>query len=217
MPPLPSPAPDQCLVYHVRHAATANNLAEPPLIQGQGSDLPLSDEGHTQAEQVGRLLAAQPVDAVFSSPLQRAAQTAEHVAKFHKLSVQAVDGLRECDVGAWEGKSWVDIERDEPEAYRAFMTRPAEHGYRGGENITQLLARVVPAMEGLMKDNLGRGIVVVSHNVVNRSYLAHVLGVPVERARGITQFNCGVNLLRYRKGRVKVLAVNNLFHLEKWT
>ena len=211
----PCPAPDTCWVYLVRHAATDNNRADPPRLQGRRTDPGLSVEGHQQARQTARFLAACRVDTVYSSPLLRARQTAEAIAEPHGLSVQAVDELIEADVGQWEGLAWDEIERTNPEAYRAFMADAAVHPYLGGETLESVYARIVPAFDRLMVDNLGRLIVVSAHNVVNRAYLAPLLGLPLGRYRSVPQDNCGLNLLTYRDGRVKAVTVNAVFHLDE--
>lgn len=205
--------PDTCLMFLVRHAATANNVAQPPRIQGLGHDVGLSEEGREQARRTADFLADQPITRAFSSPLLRAAQTASIIAAPHGLEPVAVAPLHEVDVGRWEGRSWVDIEREEPEAYRDFITDPAQHGYAGGENLGQVRDRVMPAAEQLLADHLGQIILVVGHNVVNRVLLATLLQVPLSRARGVDQDNCGVNVVRYRHGHMKVLTVNAAFHL----
>ncbi len=210
----PSPAPTTCWLYLIRHAATDNNRAKPPRLQGRRTDPGLSDEGLEQAQRTGRFLAGVSLDAVYSSPLLRARQTAQAVAKPHSLSVQEVPDLIEVDVGDWEGRAWDEIERDTPEAYRNFMTDASVHPYLGGETIGVVLDRAGPALEKLMADNLGRSIAAVAHNVVNRTYLAQLLGIPVVTYRSIPQDNCGISLLRYRGGKVKLVALNGVFHLE---
>jgi broad specificity phosphatase PhoE len=197
----------------VRHGATANNRADPPRLQGRRTDPPLSDEGLEQARRTGEFLAGYALDAVYSSPLLRARQTAEAIAKPHALCAQIVDDLIEVDVGVWEGRSWVEIEKTDPEAYRAFMADATVNPYLGGENLQTVLARAAPAFEQLMEQNLGRLIAVVAHNVVNRAYLARLIGMPVARYRSIPQDNCGVTLLRYRKGRATVVTINGVYHL----
>ncbi len=106
-----SPAPTACLAFLVRHAATLNNLASPPRIQGSGEDLALSPEGRAQAAHTARFLADQPMTAAFASPLQRALETATIIAQPHAVTPTPVTALREVDVGRWEGRSWVEIER----------------------------------------------------------------------------------------------------------
>jgi len=209
----PCPAPDTCWLYLVRHGATANNRARPPRLQGRRTDPALSKEGRRQAEQTAALLAAEPIHAVYSSPLLRARQTAQALAGPHGLSVEVVEDLIEVDVGQWEGRPWDEIERDNPEAYRLFMTDASVHPYLGGETIGVVLDRSAPAIERLMADNLGRTIVVVAHNVVNRAYLSGLLRMPLSAYRSIPQDNCGINLVRLRNGETKPVTINAVGHL----
>ncbi len=128
------------------------------------------------------------------------------------MAVGVVPDLTEVDVGDWEGRSWVDIEQTEPEAYLNFMTQPDRYGYVGGENLTQVRDRVVPAMTELANRHLGQAIAVVGHNVVNRCFLATVLGVSIRGARSLSQENAGVNILRFEDDW-KIVTLNSVFHL----
>lgn len=210
----PCPAPDTCWLYLIRHGATANNRARPPRLQGRRSDPGLSDEGHEQSRRTGRALAERRVAVVYASPLLRARETAEAIAAPHDLEVETVDELIEVDVGDWEGEPWDRIEQSNPEAYRLFMTDASVHPYLGGENLGTVQARVIPAFERLMAENLGRVIVAVAHNCVNRAYLAHLLNMPLAKYRSVPQDNCGVNLIRYRGDRIKLVTVNEVVHLD---
>jgi len=208
---MPPPAPNTCWLYLVRHGATANNAARPPRLQGRRTDPALSDEGLQEARCTAERLAELPIDAVFASPLLRARQTAEAMARSHGLTIQVLNELVEVDVGDWEGRAWNEIQRTDGEAYRLFMTDASLHGYLGGENLATVQARVIPAFEQLMAAYCGRLIVAVAHNVVNRAYLAHLLGAPLRNYRSIPQDNCGVNLIRRRDGKIKLITVNQLF------
>jgi alpha-ribazole phosphatase/probable phosphoglycerate mutase len=209
------PAPDTCRLYLLRHGATELNCADPPRLQGRRCDLPLSKEGVDQAQAAGRRLAGEPLAAVYSSPLLRARQTAEAVAAPHGLTICPVAELIEVDVGRWEGRSWDEIARNDAEAYRLFTLDASIHPYSGGENMAMVLDRVRPALDGLMAGNLGRLVAVAAHNVVNRVYLAHLLGVPLARYREIVQDNGAISLIEYRGGRAEVLWINSISHLEK--
>jgi len=204
---------ETCWLYLIRHGATDNNRARPPRLQGRRTDPSLSDEGHAQAEAVAALLAGQPIDAVYSSPLLRARQTAEPIAQAHGVSVETVDELIEVDVGDWEGQPWDQIEQIDPEAYRLFMADASVNPYLGGENLTTVRDRALPALQRLMAKNLGRQIVAVAHNCVNRTYLAALLNLPLPEYRSIPQDNCGVNLIRYRKDRTKLVTLNVISHV----
>jgi len=214
MPDPPSPAPDTCWLYLLRHAATANNLARPPRLQGRRLDAELSDEGRAQAERAAAWLAERPIAAVYSSPLRRAVETAASIARRRNLAVQRVDAITEVDVGDWEGRAWDEIARSDPDAYQRFLAAPERHGYRGGENLSQVDQRAVPALQRLLEENLGRWIVVVGHNVVNRVFLARLIQLPLAAARLLVQDNCGVNLIRHRGGETQLRTLNSIGHLE---
>ena len=208
------PAPNACLMYLIRHGATDANLANPPRLQGRATDMPLSSQGRRQAEATAQLLATRQLSAVYCSPLRRATETAIEIAGRYDLEARTIDALTEIDVGAWEQQTWQDVERDEPDAYRRFMSNPAEHGYRDGENLTQVHERVAPAIRTTMEAHLGEAIACVAHNVVNRVFLAELIGLRISQARKINQDNCGVSVLRLRDGEIKLLACNSTFHLE---
>jgi broad specificity phosphatase PhoE len=210
----PCPAPDTCWLYLIRHGATANNRARPPRLQGRRTDPGLSDEGCQQARLTADALADLPLGTVYTSPLLRARETAEAIARPHGLPIEIVEDLIEVDVGQWEGRTWEEIQRTDPEAYRLFAADAGVHPYLGGENFGSLQARVVPALGRLMAQNLGRVVAVVGHNCVNRVCLAHLLEMPLAKYRLIPQDNCGVNLLRCRDGQAKLVTINATGHLE---
>lgn len=202
-----------CQLYLVRHGATDNNLMQPPRLQGQRVDALLSSTGLHQAEQTARALAELAIAAVYASPLLRAVQTAEVIARPHELAVVTVPELVECDVGDWEGLTWPAIQQAEPEAYRLFHSNAYEHGYRGGENLRQVEQRAMPALHAIAAKHVGQVIVIVAHNVVNRVFLGHLLGVPPALRRHVPQDNCGLNLVRFNAGQPTLATLNGVFHL----
>jgi broad specificity phosphatase PhoE len=202
-----------CLLYLIRHGATDNNEANPPKLQGRRTDPGLSAKGRDQAMRAAQWLASQGISAVYASPLLRARQTAEPIAKLAGVSVELRDDITEIDVGEWEELAWEEIERRNPVEYRLFMTDASQHPYLGGENLSTVQHRAIPAMASLMAANLGRRIAVVSHNVVNRSYLSHLLNIPLKCYRSIPQENCCVNLIRFANDESKLVTVNSVWHL----
>lgn len=209
-PALPS---DQCLLYLVRHGATDNNLANPPLLQGCRIDPQLSADGIDQARQAARALFQQQINHVVASPLQRAQQTASLIALTCGLKVQTEPAFREVDVGAWEQRSWAEIAQTEPEAYRHFLDDPGSHGYREGENFQQVLDRVLPALLRLLQANLGSRVVVVGHNIVNRVLIAHAMELSFRQARSIHLDNGGISVMHFQASRLRLLTLNSALHL----
>lgn len=208
-------AQSKTTVYLVRHAATANNLAKPPQLQGRGVDPDLAPLGIRQAEVTRDHLALYGIQACYSSPMLRAMRTAEILAEPHRLEPRAVADLAECDVGDWEGLSWEEIERRYPEEYRRYMANPGKNGYVNGETFTDVYERTAAAMEQILAAHDGESILVVTHHIVGRVYLASLLGLPSSKARLVSLDNCGVSVI-VKKGGAKpaVKTLNSVFHLQ---
>ncbi len=200
-------------LYLIRHGATEANLRAPYVLQGQRSNPPLADMGVRQAELTRDALAIRPLVAVYSSPQKRALQTARILAAPRGLPVLPVDALSECDVGRWEGLSWQAIREQDAEAFRLFSEDPGVHGYPEGETFQQVAQRVGPFLDRLLNEHAGETFVVVSHHVVNRVYLAGLLGLPPSQARQVKLDNCGISIVVRDKEETRVVTLNATFHL----
>jgi broad specificity phosphatase PhoE len=206
--------PHTTLLYLVRHGATDANLQKPAVLQGRGMNGSLSAVGRQQAEAAGRFFAGLTVHHVYASPMNRARETAAAIAGPHQHAVQSVDGIVEVDVGRWEGLDWGTIMRNHPDEYAAFMDDPGRNAYLGGESYADVQRRVQPVLQSLLEQHAGESIVVVAHNVVNRVYLAGLLGLDLKYAKGIRQTNTGVNVIRHRRGETELMTLNAHFHLD---
>ena len=204
---------DQTVLYLIRHGATPENERRPRILQGCGVDNSLSDGGLQQAKQVAKYLSDRTIDAVFSSPLRRAAETAGQIAAHHDLPVQQVAPIHEVDVGRWQGLDWATIEQECPDGYRQYMDDSDAHGYLGGESYRDVLQRVGLAFDELLQQNVGRQIAVVAHTVVNRTWLGSLLGLDVQRAKELPQENCCINVVRHTGGRTQLVTLNSTLHL----
>jgi broad specificity phosphatase PhoE len=202
------------VLYLIRHGATAANLASPPILQGRRMDLPLVGLGVRQAEVTRDFLAVRPIDGCYSSPLTRALQTAAIIALPHGLRPTPLETLTECDVGRWEGLDWHTIHANEPEEYRRFIRNPARFGYPDGESFADVAERAGAAIENILTDHHGGRILVVGHHVVNRTYLAGVLGLRAAQARLVSLDNCGISVVVREGKQTSVSTLNASFHLE---
>jgi broad specificity phosphatase PhoE len=141
-------------------------------------------------------------------------QTAAIVAAPHGLSPRPLDALTECDVGRWEGMDWQSIRYLDAEAHQRFMANPSEHGYPGGESFRDVVERVSTAIEELLAIHPGESILVVAHHVVNRTYLAGLLGLTPNQARQVTLDNCGISVVVREGEETTVSTLNAAFHLQ---
>jgi 2,3-bisphosphoglycerate-dependent phosphoglycerate mutase len=155
----------------VRHGLPERVLAA----QGP-ADPGLSSEGRAQAERLAAHLPAEHVDAVYSSPLRRALETAELAARRLGLSAQVIDDLAEVDRYSSSYIPMEELRRDP--GLRTVLA--ASGGRDGGETREGFRTRVIGAIERIIETNAGRRVVVVSHGAVMNAYLGHILGIDRE-------------------------------------
>jgi alpha-ribazole phosphatase len=141
-------------------------------------DVGLSSTGHTNAERLAESLRDVELDAVYTSPRLRAVQTAAALAE--NLNVD--DRLRELDFGELEGRTYDEIEREQPELFRRWMETPTLVRFPGGESYAELRARVAAAVSDVVAASADRTVAIVSHGGVIRAALAVTLGLPDDRA-----------------------------------
>lgn len=201
-------------LYLIRHAATDANLAEPARLQGRQLNPPLARVGVRQAEATRDFLAIRAIDSCYCSPLLRAVQTATIVAEPHGLTPCPVEELTECDVGRWEGLDWQTIRSQEADAYARFMANPAVCGYPKGESFDDVHQRASACLEGLLRRHAGEALLVVGHHIVNRTYLAGLLGLRPSQARQVKLDNCGISIVVQDGTTATVCTLNAAFHLQ---
>jgi broad specificity phosphatase PhoE len=211
---MPRENESRTVLYLLRHAATEANLARPARLQGRHSNPPLARLGVRQAEATRNFLAIRPIDHCYCSPMVRAVQTAAIVAAPHGLTPTPLDALTECDVGKWEGLDWQTIRALDPEGHQRFHANPAEFGYPEGESFAQVHERAAPALNDLLVRHAGESILVVAHHVVNRTWLASLLGLAPGQARQVSLDNCGISIVVHQGGRATISTLNAAFHLQ---
>jgi broad specificity phosphatase PhoE len=152
------------------------------------ADPPLNDTGRAQARALAEQLRGTPFDAVYTSDLGRAHETAEIVAAPHGVPVVADPGLREIDVGSWSGLTRAEIDERFPGADRP-----------DGESREQHLDRVLHAVERIARGHPEGRILLVSHGGTIRALGSHVTEKPHHPIE-----NCGVLELHFRDDRLSM-------------
>ena len=146
------------------------------------ADPPLNAAGREQARVLAEALSGRPLAAVYTSPLRRAAETAEIVAAPHVLPVEPVDGLREVDVGSWEGLTRAELEQREPEQFHRWLVEH-EQGWEDGETYEEMGRRVIRALLALAERHRGERILAVTHGGPIRAAIAAAEGISHSEAR----------------------------------
>ena len=166
---------DKCKVYIVRHGQSIGNLHFTFLGH---TDLDLSEMGYLQAETTADFLSDIPFDAIYSSDLMRAFNTALPNAKKRQISVNKRVGLREIFVGDWENMTCEAIEEKFGDLYRVgWLTKFGEFAFPNGESTVDAGTRFYKDLEAICKENIGKTILVASHGAVIRSFWAMISGV----------------------------------------
>ena len=166
-------------IYLVRHGATDWNIDR----RAQGTaDIALNEKGEMQAMHTAEELAKTPVDAVYTSDLQRACFTAEAIAKVHGLDVIKEPRFREIDQGEWTGLTVDEIRARWPDKWgpaRHYSERP------GGESPQQVRARALAALRDVVEKHPDEHVVIVSHGGTIRWISAESLGYDDKRSARI--------------------------------
>jgi probable phosphoglycerate mutase len=188
----------------IRHGETDWNRRQ--CFQGQ-LDVPLNGNGLEQARRLGARLAADPHDALFSSDLSRAQQTAAPVAQAWGLQPVLVPGLREQGFGEWEGLDFPAIQARYPELWPRWEEHHADFAVPGGESMNEFHTRVVSAVHTLVLDAERAGlrrVAVVTHGGVLDMLWRTAQGLPLKGLRTCPIPNTGLNWLRWHSGALVV-------------
>jgi probable phosphoglycerate mutase len=199
-----------CL-YLVRHGATLQTAED----KFSGAEnVYLSDEGRAQAERLATRLSETQFSAVYCSPLDRALETAQIVAKPRHLAPNPRDGLREINHGHWEGLSRKEVETHFPDEYAAWESDPFTFAPDGGESGISVLARALPVIREIVVKNLDQNVLVVSHKTTLRLILSSLLGFDGRGYRDrLDQAPACLNILDFKDPvRARLMLFNDISH-----
>ena len=207
--PPESPAPPTgasgTLILLVRHGVTPTTGR---VLPGRAPGLHLSDAGRAQAERVAERLGDLPVDAVYSSPLERACETAEPTAARTGREVKHDDGLLECDFGDWTGAALADVAAL-PE-WQTVQRSPSTFRFPNGESFTEMQDRIVGSLEAVRTAHAGGVVVCFSHADPIKAAVAHALGTPLDLFQRIVISPGSVSAISFVDGQAPaVLMVNS--------
>ncbi len=195
----------------VRHGETAWNRVS--RIQGH-TDIPLNDAGLWQARQVGQAVAAEGIDAIYSSDLQRAADTARAIGQAAGVPVQLDVALRERHFGELEGLTHDEINTRWPEQARRWRGRDPDYGPQGGEALKDFHARCVGALTRLAQRHPGQTVVLVAHGGVLDCFYRAANGVDLSVPRSWTIGNATINRLLYSPDGLTMIGWADDGHLQ---
>ena len=197
----------------IRHGLSVTNKAK--VFTGQ-SDVPLAPEGEKQAETVCEYVYKNfKIDRIYSSDLQRAANTIKPLADKLMLEINALREIRELDVGIWQGRPIDEVKEEFQKELEAYRNDPANHGCVGGETYRDLYNRAVPALIKIAKENDGKTVAVATHGGVIRVATCFFRGLDVDEVKNITHCpNASLMVVSYENGKFRIETESHNSYLE---
>jgi alpha-ribazole phosphatase len=193
-------------IYLIRHGE----------VQGAGSrrynghaDVPLSERGIDQYHLMKERLADRDISACYCSDLIRCATGAEIIGSRLGLTPVREPGLRELDIGIWEGKTWAELMEKHPLEWQARLADIVNYRVPGGESLNDLHGRIIPVIKGIVERHRGESVLVVAHGGANRVILLDAMGAPLSSLFNIEQDYCCLNIIdHYADGKAIVKLLN---------
>ena len=179
----------------------------------------LNEKGKQQALQIAQALAKAPITAIYSSPLERAVETAEPLAQALGQTIQMAPGLIELDYGDWQGKTLKQLSR--LKLWKIVQDKPSEMRFPKGESMVEVQNRAVAEVERIAAAHDDKELVACfSHGDIIRLLVAHYLAAPLDEFQRVASNTASISVVMVgKKGRPRVLHVNQVlsfeFHEEK--
>ncbi len=195
----------QKIIFLIRHAEPVRIDKQKRYLGQQNPDL--SPYGMQQAEKLGQALRTFSIQAVFTSDLQRAVNTASLIAGDHHCEQERIKEFREINLGEWEGKTFQEVQAQYPEEYERRGQDIVNYRTPGGESFADVQKRVLPAFKKVTEKATGN-LVIVAHAGVNRVILCHLMQRPLQELLSIDQDYAAINTIQERMGNYEVIEMN---------
>jgi broad specificity phosphatase PhoE len=197
-------------VILVRHGQTDWN--QEGIFRGR-IDVKLNAAGIDEAGIIGAKLSGVDPDAVYSSPLSRALETARSIASFRDKRVTILDELVDFDFGAWQGLSREEAKARYPRVFAKWEKTPEKARIPGAETLDGVRKRVLGGLDSIRAAHPDGKVVIVSHGLINKVLLCAVLGLANSNFWKIKQDNGAISIFTYSSRGTKLVLLNDTTHL----
>jgi broad specificity phosphatase PhoE len=196
----------------VRHGETDWNKEQ--IFRGR-IDIPLNSTGLQQAKATGEALSGQKIDAIYSSPLSRAMDTAIAIAAFHAhIVVKEAKGFIDIDFGKWQGMPHKKVEDEYKVLYDNWKKEPHKIKMPDGESLDDVKLRAMKSLNDILSSHVNETVVIASHRVVNKVVLCAILGLLNQHFWRIRQDTCAINIFEDSDRGFIVSVINDTCHIK---
>jgi len=194
-----------------RHGETVWNVEK--IYRGR-TDVNLDEVGIKQAELLGKYLSNWKLEAIYSSPIKRALDTANIIARYQKIGVNIAEGLIDFDYGEWQSLPEQEVKRLYPALLNEWHNNPHKVRMPGGESLEDVRRRAIEVVNDILSKYQG-SVVLVSHRVVNKVLICSLLGLDNSHFWNINQDVGGITIFNYGDGRFVLTRHKDTSHLRE--
>ena len=195
---------ESTIVLLIRHGQTPTTGQ---VLPGRTPGLHLSERGQEQAREVALRLEGLALDAVYSSPMERAQETAAPTVAGQGLQLLADANLIECDFGQWTGEKLTELNKI-PE-WKQVQSAPSTFRFPEGESFTEMQDRMVNAVEDIAQRHPGKVVAAFSHADTIKAAVAHFVGTPLDAFQKIHIDTASISAVEFTKEGSRMLVTNS--------
>lgn len=196
----------------VRHGQTPWNKDK--IFRGS-RDIPLNDQGREEARLAGEWLKGEDIHAAYCSPLSRARDTGEAVARHHGLPVANLPGLTDLCYGDWEGLPLSEVKVQYADLYRQWEAAPHTVRFPNGETLDEVKARSLAAVAEVLRRHPEQTVLMAAHRAVNKVLIAAFIGLDNSHFWRLGQDTTAVNYFHWANGVWHIMSLNDTCHLRE--
>jgi phosphoserine phosphatase len=198
----------------VRHGQTPWNKDK--IFRGS-KDIPLNDTGREEARLAGEWLKGETIQAAYFSPLSRARDTGEAIARHHGLQVLDLPGLTDICYGDWEGQPLTEVKVNYADLYGQWETAPHTVRFPQGETLDEVRDRALKAVEEVVRRHPAQTVLLAAHRAVNKVLIAAFIGLDNSHFWRLGQDTTAINRFRRVEDTWHIMGLNDICHLRTLT
>ena len=193
-------------IIFLRHGQAKNNTER--VLAGRTPGVPLTEEGVEQSEKAAKFLEEMNISAIYSSPIERAKNTAEIVGKHNSIDVRIDDRLIELDMGKFTGKPYDEIFSSHGNVFMKFYRGELEIAHNGVETFEEVKKRIRDMVDHVIDNHPDENVVLVTHMDPIKAMLSTVVSFSPENLYELIIPNASLNIFREYKRKFSISGIN---------
>jgi len=193
-------------IIFLRHGQAKNNTER--VLAGRTPGVPLTEEGVDQSEKAAKFLEDMNISAIYSSPIERAKNTAEIVGKHNSIDVKIDDRLIEIDMGKFTGRPYDEIFSSHGNVFMKFYKGELEIAHNGVETFVEVKKRILGMVDHVIENHPDENVVLVTHMDPIKAMLSTIISLSPENLYELIIANGSLNIFREYKRKFSISGIN---------